>query len=96
MEQKTGIRIFTRDTSLSPSLRLTEQGTAGQRRERMMLAGFRSRCRTPFSCAAASPAQSCWAISIPLSLGSQPSRRKSPIEKSINDSEIIYDLVKFV
>ena len=35
----------------------------------MTLAGFRSRCRTPFSCAAASPAQSCRAISSALSRG---------------------------
>ena len=35
----------------------------------MTLAGFRSRCSTPRSCAAASPAQSCRAISSALSFG---------------------------
>ena len=41
----------------------------------MMFAGFKSRCRTPRSCAAASPAQICRAISRPLSSGSRPMRR---------------------
>ena len=43
----------------------------------MMLAGFRSRCSTPLSCAAASPAQILRAISSALSEGRRPMRRSS-------------------
>ena len=48
----------------------------------MTLAGFRSRCNTPFSWAAARPAPSCWAISSPLSLGKRPMRRSKPCRSS--------------
>ena len=41
----------------------------------MTLAGLRSRWSTPRSCAAASPAQSCRAISAALSSGKRPMRR---------------------
>ena len=55
----------------------------------MMLAGLKSRCSTPFACAAASPAHSFRAISIPLSTGSRPMRfssaaRSSPSTYSID------------
>src|SRR5437763_802587 len=43
----------------------------------MTLAGLRSRCRTPFSWAAARPAHSLRAISSALSVGSRPMRRSS-------------------
>ncbi len=43
--------------------------TACPRPSSMMLAGFRSRCRTPLAWAAARPAQSCRAISTALSCG---------------------------
>ncbi len=48
----------------------------------MTLAGFRSRCSTPSSCAAASPAHSCRAISTALSSGSRPMRRSSDARSS--------------
>jgi hypothetical protein len=43
----------------------------------MTLAGFRSRCSTPLAWAAASPAQSLRAISMALSPGNRPMRRRS-------------------
>ena len=46
------------------------------------LAGFRSRCSTPRSCAAAMPAQSCRASSIALSCGIRPMRRSSEARSS--------------
>ena len=46
------------------------------------LAGLRSRCSTPSSCAAARPAQSCRAISTALSSGSRPMRRSSDARSS--------------
>jgi hypothetical protein len=54
----------------------------------MTLAGFRSRCSTPLSWAAARPAQSCRAIWMPLSFGRRPMRfssesRSSPSMNSI-------------
>ena len=43
-------------------------------------AGFRSRCSTPFSCAAATPAHSCRAICTALSGGIRPNRRSDEDE----------------
>ena len=54
-----------------------------------MLAGFRSRCSTPRSCAAASPAQICRAISIALSSGSRPMRRSSDDRSSPSTYSIV-------
>ena len=48
----------------------------------MTLAGFRSRWSTPRSCAAASPAQICRAISSARSSGNRPMRRSSDARSS--------------
>ena len=55
----------------------------------MMLAGLRSRCSTPRSCAAANPAQSCRAISSALSSGSRPMRRSSDARSSPSTYSIV-------
>src|ERR1700739_753302 len=55
----------------------------------MMFAGFRSRCTTPRSCSAASPAQICRAISTALSWGSLPMRRTSEERSSPSTYSIV-------
>ena len=55
---------------------------AARRASSITLAGLRSRCSTPLSCAAARPAQICRAISSALSGGSRPMRRSSAARSS--------------
>ena len=52
-------------------------------------AGFRSRCSTPFSCAAAIPAHSCRAICTALSGGIRPKRRSDEDRSSPSTYSIV-------
>ena len=58
----------------------------------MMLAGLRSRCTTPASCAAANPAATCRMIASATGTGTLPSRF-STVARS---SPLMYDIVMYL